>query len=109
MQSWNPDLDEGVIDGCCVVATGTFIHDGDDWKICDNYSDGHRAVIKVSYTNASNTRVSYEKHQAQGAGICVTSGVGVDIPEGTQVRIDVWHQAGENGTPQDVFWGYGTA
>ncbi|MEU0273784.1 hypothetical protein [Streptomyces sp. NPDC006307] len=81
-------------------AEGWFLHSGDDWKVCDVLADGDRAVIVISWPQGPVTRAE-SLSATGGAGTCVTGGAGIDIPEGTRVKLEVWHQTGPSGTPKD--------
>ncbi|MFJ3227605.1 hypothetical protein ACIPJS_30250 [Streptomyces sp. NPDC086783] len=85
-----------------------FYHDGDDWKICDTYGDGHRAKMSVYWSDSSGNHIHYLSATG-GEGDCVSGGAGVNIPEGQRVTLKVWHQNGADGSPQDVDTDYGTA
>ncbi|MER5479721.1 hypothetical protein ABT026_22540 [Streptomyces sp. NPDC002734] len=92
-----------------LVATGIFLHDGDDWQICDNSADGDRAVIAVSWHTPDGDLRTSTTSNTGGAGTCVTAGYGVDIAEGQEVVVQVWHQDGADGMPQDIARGIGYA
>ncbi|MER7816954.1 hypothetical protein [Streptomyces sp. NPDC096153] len=91
------------------AARATFISYGDDWKVCDEYADGHRAKMSVTYTNGNGSIVTSYLDATGGAGTCVTGGGTTNIPEGNRVTVKVWHQNGAGGTPEDVATGYGYA
>lgn len=91
------------------AASASFISDGDDWKVCDEYADGERAKMSITYVNDNGSTATDYLEATGGAGTCVKGGVGENIPEGNRVTVKVWHQNGPTGTPQDVSTGYGKA
>jgi hypothetical protein len=98
----------GAIGSCILVehAEGWFYNVGDKWKICDTYADGDRAGISVYWSDSSGNHIR-TNYATAGTGSCVTDTV--NIPDGRQVTIQVWHQNGAAGTHQDVRTVYGTA
>lgn len=91
------------------AARAYFYHDGDDWKVCDMEADGYRAKMSVTWTDSGGDVNTLYTENTNGAGTCVTGGVGINIPEGNRVKVEVWHQDGATGSRQDVTTGYTTA
>jgi hypothetical protein len=89
-------------------AEAYFYHDGDNWKVCDRASDGHRAKMALYWDDSAGNHVHYLSATG-GKGSCESGGEGVNIPEGVSVHIQVWHQDGANGNRKDVANGYGVA
>lgn len=89
------------------AARATFTADGDTWKVCDEYADGDRAKMSISFTNSNGSVETDYTEATGGANTCVKDSV--NIPEGHRVTVKVWHQNGAGGTPRDVATAYGTA
>ncbi|MGW3095831.1 hypothetical protein ACWDCC_20565 [Streptomyces sp. NPDC001102] len=88
--------------GCITIETaeGWFVSNGDKWKVCDLYSDGHRAGAQATWVSGGATHV-YPVWATGGEGSC-SSWYSKDIPEGTKVTFDIWDQDGANGSKQHL-------
>jgi hypothetical protein len=88
--------------GCITIehADGYFYHDGDHWKVCDNYSDGDRAVLTVYWSDsAGNHQLKIQDTNGSGNS-CATGHE--NLREGEKVIVRTWHQNGSGGAEKDA-------
>ncbi|MFD9317401.1 hypothetical protein ACFWDQ_06735 [Streptomyces sp. NPDC060053] len=95
--------------GCTTIehADGYFYHDGDHWKVCDNYADGHRAVLEVQWGDSGGSHV-LRIQDTNGSGNSCAEG-NKNLTEGQKVTVITWHQDGAGGSPKNMVRGSATA
>jgi hypothetical protein len=96
-----------LITGTAVVhAEGNFQHDGEQISICDERSDGDRAVMQIGYSDSTGDYVKMIQATG-GLGDCTT--YNWSAPEGESIWINVWHQNGSDGAKEDLTRGSAVA
>ncbi|MFJ6644930.1 hypothetical protein ACIQPS_04660 [Streptomyces sp. NPDC091290] len=95
--------------GCITIehADGYFYHDGDHWKVCDNYPDGDRAVLTVFWSDSTGD-YQLKIQDTNGSGNSCAEGHR-NLREGQKVVVRTWHQNGANGSEKDARRGEATA
>ncbi|MFF5492977.1 hypothetical protein [Streptomyces aquilus] len=106
LKSYSEDC--GVL-GCTTIehADGYFYHDGDHWKVCDNYSDGDRAVLTVFWSDSTGDH-QLKIQDTNGSGNSCGEG-SKNLREGQKVIVRTWHQNGADGSEKDAKRGEGIA
>ncbi|MFC8246358.1 hypothetical protein [Streptomyces chartreusis] len=95
LKSYSEDC--GIL-GCITIehADGYFYHNGDHWKVCDNYPDGDRAVLTVYWSDsAGNHQLKIQDTNGSGNS-CATGHK--NLREGQKVVVRTWHQNGASGS-----------
>ncbi|MFF4350567.1 hypothetical protein [Streptomyces sp. NPDC001530] len=89
------------------TAEGWFTAEGETLKVCDIYTDGHRAGAELEWYSGGAYHI-YGAYATGGDGSCATW-TDKDIPEGTSVTMRVWDQNGSTGSRQHLKTFHGTA